>query len=395
MRSLALAATALAMLATGTMPATSAGPAAVDGAARGLRATPRVLSLRPQWVFDETADPEHGVFGAVAAACVDDSGRTWLLDADRSCVMRIGPTGRFEAQIGRPGEGPGDLRRPDAIAALDAERVAVALLRGARPVVVLHADGRDGGLRWRGEPSDGLHRGIAVHDGWVWTTELQSRSDGVTMRPVVRILRCRPDGTGLTEVLRMERPVARRSTGVMVSSGVPPWFVGPEGRLWVAPDDRAWLIERYDARGVWLDEIRRRVSPRRRSDAEMRNRRAAYRRANLGFVEPDREDPVIVAFGSPDARRVWVVRFRVEGEDSLAPLGPFDDLAADDGRWLGTVWIDVPGFAGGECLAVSKGYVVACMYRRDADAAFAMEPSIVRVGLDGDAVAGKGWKPSR
>ena len=60
------------------------------------------------------------VLGTVPTAGFDEAGNLYLLDSPARVVV-VNPGGNFLGQIGRPGEGPGEFRKPEAAGCL-AER---------------------------------------------------------------------------------------------------------------------------------------------------------------------------------------------------------------------------------------------------------------------------------
>lgn len=67
---------------------------------------------------------EWQVLGSVPAAGFDEAGNLYFLDAPARVVV-VDPGGSFLGQIGRPGEGPGEFRRPEQLDVLPSGRIVV------------------------------------------------------------------------------------------------------------------------------------------------------------------------------------------------------------------------------------------------------------------------------
>lgn len=59
-------------------------------------------------------DPEY-VFGDLIHFAVDDSGNIYVLDRRSQTVRKFKPSGAFELQLGKPGQGPGEFNFPEQI----------------------------------------------------------------------------------------------------------------------------------------------------------------------------------------------------------------------------------------------------------------------------------------
>lgn len=70
------------------------------------------------------AAAEWQVLGTVPAAGFDEAGNLYFLDAPARVVV-VDPDGNLLGEIGRPGEGPGEFRRPEQLDVLASGRVVV------------------------------------------------------------------------------------------------------------------------------------------------------------------------------------------------------------------------------------------------------------------------------
>lgn len=90
----------------------------------------------------ELGDPNY-VFGAIGDVCVGSGGDIYVVDKMKCCIFRYSPDGQFIQQIGRRGEGPGELLQPGWVAVMDDGSIAID----------------DGELGWQRYNSDGMSIG--------------------------------------------------------------------------------------------------------------------------------------------------------------------------------------------------------------------------------------------
>ncbi|HEX8319798.1 MAG TPA: 6-bladed beta-propeller [Longimicrobium sp.] len=128
--------TAAPLLAAALMAASAA---AAQGRVVQLPRQDRVLSgTAPQvYAIGAAEGAEHEIFGEIAGVAFDASDNLYVLDRPNARVMVYGPNGRFIRQIGRKGQGPGELTVPMQLAitgdgtvvVMDMARPAYSLFR--------------------------------------------------------------------------------------------------------------------------------------------------------------------------------------------------------------------------------------------------------------------------
>lgn len=79
-------------------------------------------------------------FGAVAATAFDARGNLYVLDRQASRITVVDRDGGFVREVGRPGEGPGELRMPVAFTVMPDGRIVIADL-GHRAYQIFGPDG--------------------------------------------------------------------------------------------------------------------------------------------------------------------------------------------------------------------------------------------------------------
>ncbi|HEY0037441.1 MAG TPA: 6-bladed beta-propeller [Longimicrobium sp.] len=126
--------TAAPLLAAALM---TAGAAAAQDRVVQLPRQDRVLQgTAPQvYAVGAAEGADHEIFGEIAGVAFDASDNLYVLDRPNARVMVYGPNGRFLRQIGRKGQGPGELAVPMQLAITGDGTVVVMDL--ARPAYSL------------------------------------------------------------------------------------------------------------------------------------------------------------------------------------------------------------------------------------------------------------------
>lgn len=137
--------------------------AAAQGRVVQLPERDHVLSgTAPQvYAIGAAEGAEHEMFGEIAGVAFDASDNLYVLDRSNARVMVYGPTGRFIRQIGRKGQGPGELTVPMQLAIADDGTVVVMDL--ARPAYSLF---RPDGTFIRNVAMEGLFPSLGSPLAW-------------------------------------------------------------------------------------------------------------------------------------------------------------------------------------------------------------------------------------
>ncbi len=85
----------------------------------------RDATLVPELSIGEMDGPEEYLFGRVGSIAVDDDRNVYVFDQQAREVRTFDADGGFLRTLGGPGQGPGELQRPEAMALLPGRRVVV------------------------------------------------------------------------------------------------------------------------------------------------------------------------------------------------------------------------------------------------------------------------------
>lgn len=300
-------------------------------------------------------------FAGISNVAFDRADRLYVLDGPASRVLVFGPDGRFLRQLGREGDGPGELRGALAMDVTPDGRVVVLDLR-AGALSVWHADGRfDRRVTPEGRPVRAPMAGLSLlPSGGVVLAEANpvlAAADGTHRSTHAPLVHLPLDGAPAVAFFDIpgETTVSQRTTEqaggrftVRAHIAGPPAF-SPAVAYGALPDgtvaltfSSGYTIRIVDTRGRTLRYLQRPILARPVTDADRRALREdiAARLAASGTgttapaSEPRTADSVAVIrrMRVTDGGRIWVQR----GRDDWFGHGPID-LLDPAGRYLGTL----------------------------------------------------------
>jgi hypothetical protein len=103
---------------------------------------PKVALELVRKIGDVDTEDEHLAFNYPSDVTVDHDGNIYVLDSANTRIQKFGPDGKYQATIGRKGQGPGEFLMPDAIAFDKDGNLVVADSPQARIQVII-GGGRD------------------------------------------------------------------------------------------------------------------------------------------------------------------------------------------------------------------------------------------------------------
>lgn len=247
----------------------------------------RTLDLVEQWRRGGDDDDEV-MFGVPEAATIADDGTIYVMDTQLATAHVFGPDGEFLGNVGREGEGPGELREPNAIFMSPGGDVCfldrmpgtmVTVTRGGDPAGSTRlslVDTDEGGMV---SAVSGFYRNgrIAV-SGHVFSGF--ETSDGITMLHFLGLfdpsgaeIRRLADKTRKLDINR--RRFVEREDFSFAFGGL--WAMGPDGRCYLAADRDRYAIEVYSLEGELEKIIERPYQGRERTKQEKEDIAAGVR----------------------------------------------------------------------------------------------------------------------
>ncbi len=152
-------------------------------------------SLHEELRIGSLAGPPESTFGSVDDLIVLDDGSIWILDGQQTTILRFDASGAYIGSVGREGEGPGEFRRPQSLAARGPDRALVwDSGLGRATTFDLHGDPIGSFRGPSGMVWSAYHEELMVSDSdivWVLTTSAfgalaEARGDPDRLRALAR-----------------------------------------------------------------------------------------------------------------------------------------------------------------------------------------------------------------
>ena len=337
----------------------------------------RPLAIEEEEIFSvgSMAGEEWETFARVEGVAFDAEGNLYILDAQNSRVVKVGPQGQFSAELGRAGEGPGEFGRPLAISVTRSGEVRVFDLNH-QGFTVFNPDGSfkstariAGGFFVPNGGLMSLPNGGMV-DGGMSAGKMQVMTSGdgenqIAPRPVN--LFALSDEAEITTAFEAWNPLSAvgnqreetfsgggiQMTGATMRAFDAGLFVGafPDGRLAVA-DSTTYTVKVVDPGQGVTRILQRPFTPRevtRRDQTAERNRQLAQiagREESSGggrAYSSDGSGSGSIAISS--GRVSDLLRARVETMEFGDEIPVLAGMAVD---WSGRIWIERTGQRVGE-----------------------------------------------
>ncbi len=316
----------------------------------------QTVALRELWRVGGADDDV--LLGVIDSVVMGEDGTTWLLDTQLNTAHAIGPDGEFLGDVGREGDGPGEVRRPGALVQLPNGNLGFVLRQPGR-IVEVAVDGEPVGSR-RMTPLGGGEGSMIspvtafCRNGWLVAAGRQFTGfDGGQEVTMVNFISHFDPVTG-AELRRFEnfpRPLdvndpsfAERDEYTPVNGG---WAMGPDGRIYLPPERDRYLVRVFAADGSVQREIERPYRPRKRDDRDKQDILDGVRmvvNGQLVQVDVDIEDrdPAIVQLHVSDAGELWVLG-SVGARDPEEGILQTWDVHDGDGVFVRQVRLAAPG----------------------------------------------------
>ncbi len=265
-------------------------------------------------------DDDEVFFGSIAAVKTDAEGNTLLLDSQLSEVHRFAPDGEHLGVIGKEGDGPGEVRRPnDMFIQTDG---TICLLQGfPGRVVRLHPDGTPAGdATFSRSASDQgqfsvLIRGLNHKQGMILGGISMSFGGGSRSTQDYFLAQCDNDGLQQQSLLNKEHIIDYAAFDLDELKMDFVWSriaLGPEGEVIVAPDRDALRFEVHTSEGVLERVFSREYDVGSRTDDQSKLARQIIEAVAANYptqpqnITIEGTQPAVVGMWSTSDGRLWV-----------------------------------------------------------------------------------------
>ncbi len=313
----------------------------------------QVWTLKEQWRLGG-ADEEDVLLGVVSQVIADE-GRVYLLDYQLSQVHVVEPDGSYVTSLSREGEGPGEVRQPLDLLITPDDNLALMQSFPGKLVKIDRQGMPQGSITFGGtDPTQGgvvaLTEAVAIEDGYVIAgTEIETGPAG--QKRISFVAACDAEGT---ERFRLEEKpiefdianlrIVEKDQYVVARNN---WAVGPDGRIYTAPDRDRYLIHVYGEDGA-LQRVMERTfeMPERTQEEKDRVRErleALVARVPVEIsVEVADTEQTIAAMQFDGEGNLWVQH---GASDKNLPEGVLQrmDVFSPDGHYLRSIAIRCEG----------------------------------------------------
>lgn len=227
--------------------------------------TPKLTEL---WSAGDESDPAGITLNRPFQVRVDGSGKTYVLDWGDTCIRIFDEKGKFVRQVGRKGQGPGDMETP---AWFDVDSAGNIFLTDARNMRVSLFDQKGDYIssfrleKFSSKIFIDTSGRLFLEETGRGDTELTSEFSKI--QNTFTLVRSGKDGKNPIRIGPFQADVMlmRRTGDSMVSAGSPNspttgWGVAPDGRIW-AGHNETYEIGVYDPDGNPLFRFGREFRP--------------------------------------------------------------------------------------------------------------------------------------
>lgn len=234
--------------------------AALSLAAPAFAAPPRVeggatpsegrRDVQLEEIWRAGGDDDEVFFGAIGSVQLGADGRFYILDTQQSCVQVYSPDGEHLATLGREGEGPGEVSRPGGMFLLEDGRIALLQSFPGR-IVFLDSTGNPAGeasYQSAGQTQGGfcvLNAGQGMPGSELLLLGIRMSMSGAISDQTFFLSHC--DGEGKEKVQYLSKGYQINYADFRLDEAKMDFVwsrfaVGPEGRVYTAPERNQYLL---------------------------------------------------------------------------------------------------------------------------------------------------------
>lgn len=303
---------------------------------------PATINLEELWRIGGDTEDEDQFFGLLMGLLVDDEGRVYLLDKALHEIKVFSSDGEFLRTLGREGEGPGEFRRPEAMAFLPGDTIAV-MERVPGRIILLTSEGEPAGEHPLPKVEGAGFVGIAAAASDRRNLHLVLGYDNFEQgryRHIRQISELNRDGTIKTVIAENERgfefanPLIRERIWDDFDNR---WAIDDEGRVYVAMSWDEFRVDVWSSDGVMERIVKRPQDARKRSAEEKTRYEAIYKPflqqlPNAQIEIEDHDHPIVQVYAAGDGW-FWVQTCHGAFDRPDGSLGTFD-LFDNEGRFV-------------------------------------------------------------
>ena len=282
----------------------------------------RVLQLEEMWRIGGP-DDEENLLGVIDRVLVDDDNNVYLLDIQLVEVQVFDPDGEYVQSLGKQGDGPGEVRRASEILFMPDGTLGLVQPFPGR-IVTVALDGTPAGEVRPGEddPTEGgffFIGGAATLGDRLVLSGARSTRDEDRMTSVNFLEDFPADGTAGTVFYQSTTVRQRAASEVQEKDRYFPhraWTLGPDGRLYLAPERNAYRIEVFGAVSEPERTMKREYQSWKRTPQEMERLEQQSAVGGRGrnrnrpdFVFEATEPDITALHAAPDGS-LWVLTSR-------------------------------------------------------------------------------------
>jgi len=279
-----------------------------------------IVTVGMQELWRAGGDDDEVFFGTIGAVKTDREGNTLLLDSQLAEVHRIAPDGEHLGVIGKEGDGPGEVRRPNDMFIMSDG--TICLLQGfPGRVVRLHPDGTPAGDATynQGEGGQGqfavMVRGLSNPAGMILAGIRMTFGGGSQSTQNYFLAQCDNDGNQLHELVGKEHIIDYSDFVLDENSMDFVWArvaIGPSDQIVVAPARDTMRFEVYDSDANLVRVFSREYMAQPRNDEQSRRARQIIEAVGANYPTPPRkiiiedEQAAVVGLWITADGRIWV-----------------------------------------------------------------------------------------
>ncbi len=311
--------------------------------------------VHPRELWRCGGEGDEFLFGFIITAEADAEGNVYLLDRWLGAVHVIGPDGILLQQLSRQGDGPGETKEPMDLTWLPDGKLGIVQPSPGRIVRIDRAGNPVGDIVPDGVSAREAQFGFLIEAAWRGGSLAYSGSqtifrDGLMERSNFLAFCDLNTGAELSRVLEKKssddgRTNQKETDHYWVHEGR--WCLGPEGKIYIAPQRDAYVVKVYGSDGRLEQIIEREYEPRQRTKEEkdLLHKRYIQPADEWGGgreTQISSDDPCVAELRVTDKGELWVKHSRSSYDQAPGVFATWDVFAID-GTYSRTVSIVVAG----------------------------------------------------